>query len=404
MDNARPGDRATPWRPNATRVLLGLGSFAIVLVPAFVWLRERPVPPTETVLLVDGTLGIHELLEQRSSGQRPIDDPGIVRSPVPLEVVRVLVPSVRSNRCVYDPLTYFGNPPRLRGQYAFSEHPEGRIRIVTNAMGLREDEELLAERPDLRVLVTGDSHTEGVVPNRESFTNVLEVLLGDASQPRSVEALNAACGGYTFYSYLGVLEKYLDLDPDVFVVTVYGGNDFDGAVPWYRWFRRLPPGRSDKLFTQMQKAARRASVPAFAQAVRQVAFFRTFPEELDLALAAAREVALEADRLCREHAIRLVFVYLPSVLEAQPWVAGAALARTAEAFDLSQEDLAGSGEPGRRWVEFLRANDIECVDLLPILSEAEEPAYWRTDHHLNTHGHRLVAEALAQRLGADGRR
>ncbi len=401
------GERALPtppvwWRPSAPRLLVGFVAFVLPLAVGLAWFRTHFVRLRDTVRLVDGSLGIRDLHRMRASEGPPIDAEGIVRVPLSRDVVNVLVSAMwGGKRYVYDPLTYFRNRPDFRGgALDFPEHPDGVFEPVTNGMGLREDGELRAEKPDLRILVTGDSHAEGVVPNRESFTNVLETLLA-RGDPSSVEALNAACGGYSVYNYLGVLEKYLPLDPDVFVMAIYGGNDFEGAVTWYRYFRRLPPARGDAQFDRDQEAARLVSVPAVAQALRQLAFFHRFPEERELGLAAGREVVLEAERLCRANGIRFLCAYLPSVLEVQPELARDELARTAKAYGLPPEALAEAAELGSTFVEFLRESGVEFVDLRPALAASTEPAYWRTDLHLNTHGHRLVAEELARRFGGD---
>jgi hypothetical protein len=48
------------------------------------------------------------------------------------------------------------------------EHPEGGFRMVVNNKGLRENEDTQIQKADqaFRILVTGDSHIDGVVAKR----------------------------------------------------------------------------------------------------------------------------------------------------------------------------------------------------------------------------------------------
>lgn len=57
--------------------------------------------------------------------------------------------------------------------YLWQEHPKGAIRLAVNNLGFREDSDTKRQK-DLetyRILVTGDSHMDGVVYNSESFAN-----------------------------------------------------------------------------------------------------------------------------------------------------------------------------------------------------------------------------------------
>jgi hypothetical protein len=114
------------------------------------------------------------------------------------------------------------------------------------------------QQPALRILVTGDSHTDGVCNNSESFTNLLEAELSAAHPGEAIEALNAGKGAYSFYNYLGVLERLLPLRPDVFVVAVYGGNDFVESLALRHTFEHgAPPTRASR---RRKRCAGRASL------------------------------------------------------------------------------------------------------------------------------------------------
>jgi hypothetical protein len=55
-------------------------------------------------------------------------------------------------------------------------------------------------------------------------------------------------------------------------------------------------------------------------------------------------------------------------------------------------------EVGDRYLAALAELGVETIDMRAIISAQETPAFWRSDHHLNTLGHDLVASELAARL------
>ena len=75
---------------------------------------------------------------------------------------------------LYDPLAYVLLKPDISAEYTWEEHPKGVVLRRTNNMGFNEDGPTEIAKRGVRVLVSGDSHTEGVVFNDESFTNVAE--------------------------------------------------------------------------------------------------------------------------------------------------------------------------------------------------------------------------------------
>src|SRR5437763_7745404 len=66
--------------------------------------------------------------------------------------------------------------PSLDLVVPLAEHTAGSFRFHTNNLGLRRDNDMSSEKPaDLfRVLVLGDSQTEGYVDNPETFSSGLE--------------------------------------------------------------------------------------------------------------------------------------------------------------------------------------------------------------------------------------
>ncbi|HUR27506.1 MAG TPA: SGNH/GDSL hydrolase family protein [Planctomycetota bacterium] len=294
----------------------------------------------------------------------------------------------------------------------FQEHPDHHIQFVINSRSMREDDEPRAEKPALRVLVAGDSHTDGVCKNTESFANLTEAALriraqnesrksGKTFDPSSIEVLNAGKGSHSFYNYLGVLERYLDLQPDVFVVTIYGGNDFDEALTVWHYYNnqgRRPAG-AGKYEDQLQ-AAVAINVAAPSQALGSIKYFAEYPEQKAIAVQAGTEVFGHIQDLCRERGIRLIVLYLPGRPDVEPQNPDLNLRKLLRALELQPEALASTNEMGDQLIASLSKLKIEAIDLRPAFKEAKRSLYWNSDWHINLTGHHVVADHLIRALSA----
>ena len=297
----------------------------------------------------------------------------------------------------HDPHAYFRHRANLNLENTWASHPSGTLGIVTNSIGLREDGEPIAGRPDLRVLVTGDSHTDGVCKNAESFANLLESGLAASRPGSTVDVLNAAKGSYSFYNYLGVLERFLPLRPDVFVVAVYGGNDFAEALGLHHHFAGTPMDDPTRYWGQVEEALKhhRTSLPQCFLALKHFAYY---PQAIDAALQAARDVTTEIQVTCLRRGVRLVVVYLPPVTDVDWGASAQGFAGVARALELGLEQLALTDRMADSYLEFLRQSGIDHLDLRPAFRAADEPLYWEEDDHLNLAGHRLAAQHLQPRV------
>jgi len=390
--------------------LLALG-VSTVLSVAVLLLFLHLRPQRRSVEEVDISRGLDQLLEDRYRGAVDLaefvddhGDPTLVREPVSEELAELFFPALTRNpaRFVYDPEVYLRNRARLKVRRRSREHPAGGWDVVTNDLGFRGTRDLRRDRPDLRILVTGDSHIEGVLPAEENLTNVLEADLAGRHPDLEVEVLNAGKGAYSFFNYLGVIEKYSELEPEVFVMVVYGGNDFTDVLPMARYFYRLPPQDHDPhLKQQLQKLARRnhGYVP---QWLRQIVHFAHHPEDRELALHVAEAAALEVARTCRRSGVEFVCVYLPPSMAVQPRLLELDMAKIGRLLEISEEDLAIPGELADAFLAAIEARGILTIDLRAEFRAAPELLYWRSDHHLNTSGHRRVAETLVSVIEAGG--
>ncbi len=319
----------------------------------------------------------------------------------------IFVPSVYE---VFD--AYCGKlwKPNLKFRMAFPEHPAGGIDFVLNSRSMREDDEPLPTRPALRVLVAGDSHTDGVCANEESFANLTEVALellahaeseanGLRFDPQSIEVLNAGKGSHSFFNYLGVLERNLDLKPDLFVVAVYGGNDFDEVLTaWHHFFNRgaRPPG-IDKYPDEFLRALR-LSKAAMSQALSSIKYFDVNPDQFAIAVQAATDVCEQIQTLCRERGIRLFMVYLPARCDVEPTNPDLNLDALMRELKLTPAALKHTDKLADAWLERLATLGVETLDMRPAFRRADHSVYWNTDWHINLAGHQHVARALVKAL------
>jgi hypothetical protein len=103
-----------------------------------------------------------------------------------------LLPFSNTDNNVRDSMAGHIHKPHLVGELTWPEHPQGAIRYVTNNLGFRKDSDTTECKGSgvYRILVTGDSHTDGVVYNSESFPNRLETMLNLSSKKLTYEVIN----------------------------------------------------------------------------------------------------------------------------------------------------------------------------------------------------------------------
>ncbi len=345
-------------------------------------------------------------------------------------------------------------------RYGFPEHPAGVVELRNNNLGLREDAPTeLAKAPDTyRVLVLGDSQTDGLVYNAESFVNVAEARLNERSprpDGRRWELLNAGVITYQpVQSYLWWRAYGRALHADAVVLVLYAGNDLLDASTTR--VRLAPDGSVD-----VDTAAAPVVEPSFKQTVLRhcrTCVLASLPLRggpLEDVLVRAGLVSrtlrvgsvsdsdlLKAHRTCRgcmwqslNQRVRydaapaqyardvqalkgilarlrgevhasgapLALVLLPSKLQVEgdvvPEMAEIAGVLGVVEYQPPIED---------RVLEDLRraatALDVPALDVTPMLVDRyasdSEALYYRIDWHLNTAGHAAAGEALAQWVAA----
>lgn len=121
------------------------------------------------------------------------------------------------------------HPPHQVTEVKTDEHAAGTIVVRRNDCGFREDTSTPIVKPDgvFRILVLGDSHTDGVCFNAESYANRLEAALNVAELGLQFDVINAGQVTFSPYQEWWLYEKVgRRFSPDLVVVGMYAGNDY----------------------------------------------------------------------------------------------------------------------------------------------------------------------------------
>jgi len=346
------------------------------------------------------------LADARESGA-PIAKTHLPRFPIDFAIARQIFP-IDGEVQEFDPQVYFRHVANTNFQIEWPEHAGGHWIMHTNSLGIRENGKPLSTKPDLRILVAGDSHTEGVCNNDESCAHVLQLALAAAHPGKTIEAINAAKGGYTFYNYVGTLEKFLYLEPDVFIVSVYGGNDFEEVLTPYHFFEGTvrPPG-STQYWPLVQKALSICGT-WLAQDGLSLKYFQEQPGEVAVALRAAEAATLDIKDMCKAHGIVLLYVYIPARFDVEdPKFYDDARHpdlphELYSALEIRPESVKVHDHMGSELVQFLREHEIPVLDMREEFRRNAGPFYWNEDHHINVNAHRLIGQSLVPLIEGAG--
>jgi lysophospholipase L1-like esterase len=266
--------------------------------------------------------------------------------------------------------------------------------LRTNGLGFRADRETVPRKPrgTVRVLATGDSHADGLVYNSESFATRLEEMLNYAGG--NYEVVNGGTGGFGPQNYTGLLKRFLDLEPDAYVILFYTGNDFSDAVALAERRGELRSSSRPPHYHRRITRLAEEMPHVVGQALNQIWLFQQVPA---LRATALRITEAEIDavrRICDEHAIGLFVVFLPSKLEVEPERVREGVDRAREELGLSEDDLGLSRRMTEEIARWMTHEGIAHLDLLDSLKGRDAELFWRSDLHLNVAGHRTVAEAI----------
>ena len=199
------------------------------------------------------------------------------------------------------------------------------------------------------------------------------------------------------------------MNPDVFVVLAYAGNDFFGGIKQWRFFRGMGPASGGKYSgTALLESDIAFERNLLGLEIGQVAYTLNNPEDEIMALCVACSAANEIVWLAKKRGIQVVCACIPPPLVGQPGPMAAVRSRVEAQLALPPDAIDLSDRIGDRWVEFLEDQGMHFCDLRPAFRASQEPLYYADDGHINPAGHRLIGEALlpfieqAVAQGSDG--
>jgi len=309
-------------------------------------------------------------------------------------------------------------------------------RIVTwkiNSQGLR-DNEIPYQKPvdTYRIVGLGDSFTFGFhVEQEETYLHRLEKMLNDRPDlalsigKQQIQTINMGVGAYGVAAAHHMLQQEgLRYTPDLIVTAVFVGNDlgetlnehrrridtsqqsdnsaevidwiYDEAGKSWSWRVRKYLGSHFQsyvfLTTRLNILMVRLKLVRVDDAtidVLRVEESETVSQgwqQLTAYLEEIQAVALE------NHAEHLVMIIpLRHQVDEQEW----SLLR--QTYNLAAEDFE-LDRPQRILKEFFINQGIDYIDLLPMLRQSENNAYYAKDPHFNVAGHSIAAAALFQHI------
>tara|TARA_R110002049_G_scaffold309292_2_gene520357 strand:- start:17931 stop:18986 length:1056 start_codon:yes stop_codon:yes gene_type:complete len=263
----------------------------------------------------------------------------------------------------------------------------------TNNLGFREDDDIVEKKQnEYRILVTGDSHTDGVLKhNPQSFINVWEDKLNASDTIVNYNCINGGTAYYTFRNYLGFLKKYSYLKPDIYLINIFIGNDFretflfeDDRTSIFN----VSKNTSIRLYKRIL-TFRKAPI-AMSQGIDQSLYFKFFPNEKEKALSIAKKYMIAIKDLCEKENIELIITLLPSKIETNAEFKS----KIQSLFKLSPDEIHANEKLTNEFIKWLNSENITNFNLKAPLQQATEKVFWEQDLHINEKGHSIIGQYL----------
>ncbi len=313
-----------------------------------------------------------------------------------------------------------------------------RMVVKRDWCSCREDADTAVEKPagTYRVVVLGDSHTDGFVENADSYANVLERLL-----PPPADVMNCGQAVSSPYQQLWIYRTlYQRFQPDLLVVGYYAGNDLLDLMLQHdrihleqvgdQFVHAGPTWRPDLTREQSPFKATLFRYSAICRAAAQLRWLQVDQQRKDRS-ADYYDLLVQANDLYRgatwqglnqayyfkhhphdwanasrmfeyvltqfvEVAPRdgMIVVVIPTRRQFHPDQFQAA----EELLQLTPEDSACDDRACDLALELCGQLRIPAIDMRPIFRSFEGELYWDSDQHINVDAHRLIAEALAKQI------
>ena len=284
-----------------------------------------------------------------------------------------------------------------------------------NARGFNDTEWSREPGDAFRIVALGDSFAFGVVGYQRNFLTLLEAELS-ARIGRRVEVANLGIPSMQPQEYLQILlDDGLPLHPDLVLLCLYTGNDFQPAGSTSRldasnwrmvgFAARLVRYAAESEFRGSTAAAKGAptagsSAPSFTEDgyLRIVEAFVPLLRRGPTAKVerALRETLAVADEIvARARPAPVAIAVLPSEVQVSPRLR----AQVLERLQVAEADL-DLDHAARETRNYFEPKKVLVIDLLPVLTVAERdaPTYALRNTHWNERGNAIAASEIAESL------
>lgn len=295
----------------------------------------------------------------------------------------------------------FHHQPHARRAFAWAEHPTGALELRTNGQGFREDAET-APSPDPgrpRWVAVGDSHTDGVAPNAETWPNRLEAHLGAAGL--DIEVINAGAGYYGPSELQAAAQRLLRLRPTGLILAPYLGNDLLDGLVSAATAGGPPVPTTPPRVPRLLRLVERWPGPVHQQ-LNQDLLLAEHPALATPACAELTGALRGATVVAAAQGVAVIIAPLPGALElALP--EDELLHDISDALGLRADQLHQHRPCAAGLEAAVRAGlppgvDLGWVDPGPALRAAGRSTVWAADLHLSVVGNDVVAGVLAEQL------
>jgi lysophospholipase L1-like esterase len=305
----------------------------------------------------------------------------------------------------------------------WQEAPEGCITYKTNNLGFRENSPTsIKNESDYRILVFGDSHTDGVVNNEQSFSNVAESILNHF-KPELFDIINAGIGHQNLYQQYLLFKHLLYLKPDIAIFTFYTGNDYLEILDKSVFHLELEqskiyprPARSTvkdflldnslifRIVTRFDPRpyfrAERLKRYTLWQSLAQEYYFQKNPKDFEKAVYFHNYVLTQIKEAAKKNGVEIYFIILPSKYQIERNSDLDSFKKIEEILNLSSNEKMDD-KIRLNIIQILTKDEIPCLDPYEEFIQrvsTSQPLFWNTDHHLSKEGHKFLGNLLAAYL------
>ena len=301
----------------------------------------------------------------------------------------------------------------------YMEHPNNIFFLKTNKQGFREDRNtsLMKERDEFRILVLGDSHTDGVCNNSESFPNRFEHHLNSVASGRCFNVINAGVGGWSILEeYLFLKREGIRYNPDMVVVASYNGNDLADMLPRKVYAPQVVEKQNSyEIISPKQRAYPflvdhsvlysffywnylKKSVITEKLLIQEIFQIEIIKNKRDSSVFDKYSFCVKKIRdLCEMNNIELVFLIIPTKIQVEGINREVAQLLERDAA-LAENDMKLTFHIAAKVMEILNHNEIKYIDptayLMRNYFDNGNKLYYDLDYHLNPKGCNLLGEYL----------